>query len=255
MRALLQALRSRLAFSLFWKIYLTLVACLALVALAIGALVYLAGDDGFEGLPERGARFFAAMLPPASGEAEVERLAAALGAELALRDANGRLLAGSAALGGARRPGEMDFVLADGRTVLVRLDGPWRRRNGRPFLAVVVVALTLALGASGGAPPGRGGSSGCGRASRPGARAPWRPGRPRRPGRGGGGGEADRAAETVERLIGAHHPARQCQPRAALALGPAPAGDRHGWRRRQCGGAGGDRPEPRRARRWSRRSC
>ena len=45
MSGLLRRLRSRLAFSLFWKIYLTLVACLAMVALAMGALVHLAGGE------------------------------------------------------------------------------------------------------------------------------------------------------------------------------------------------------------------
>ena len=147
MRGLGHRLRSRLAFSLFWKIYLTLVACLAMVALAMGALVHLAGGDDFEGWPDRGARFFAAMLPPGSGDAEVERLAAALGAELALRGADGALLAGSADLRAGWRPRVMDFALDDGRAVLVRLDGPWRRRDGGPFLAVIVVASTLALGA------------------------------------------------------------------------------------------------------------
>lgn len=147
LKAMLRWLRSRLAFSLFWKIYLTLVACLVLVSLAMGALVHLASDDDFEGWPERGARFFAAMLPPESGEAELERLAEALGAELALRGGDGELLAGAASLREGWRPRVMRFALPDGRTVLVRFESPWRRRDGGPLLAVIVVALTLAVGA------------------------------------------------------------------------------------------------------------
>ncbi len=147
MRGLLRRLRARLAFSLFWKIYLTLVACLVLVSLVMGALVHLASDDDFEGWRERGARFFAAMLPPGSSETELDRLAAALNAELALRDGNGELLAGAAALREGRRPRVLHFALPDGRTVLVRFDSPWRPRDGGPLLAVIVVALTLAVGA------------------------------------------------------------------------------------------------------------
>lgn len=147
MRAFLSRLGQRFRFSLFWKVYLTLVACLALVALVMGALVHFAGGDDFEGWPERGARFFSTMLPPSSGEAEVERLADALGAELALRDAGGGLLAGSPDLRAGRRPRVLDFTLDDGRTVLARLDGPWRRRGGGPLIALLMVASTLAVAA------------------------------------------------------------------------------------------------------------
>ncbi len=147
MRGLLRRLRARLAFSLFWKIYLTLVACLVLVSLVMGALVHLGSDDDFEGWQERGARFFAAMLPPGSGAAELDLLAAALNAELALRSGDGELLAGAAALRAGRRPRVLHFALPDGRTVLVQFDSPWRRRDGGPLLAVIVVALTLAVGA------------------------------------------------------------------------------------------------------------
>ncbi|MEZ5863613.1 MAG: hypothetical protein R3D25_05895 [Geminicoccaceae bacterium] len=65
-------MRSRLAFNLFWKIYLTLVACLAMVALAMGSSAPRRRRRDFEGWPDRSARFFAAMLPPGSGDAEVE---------------------------------------------------------------------------------------------------------------------------------------------------------------------------------------
>lgn len=206
MRGLLRRLRSRLAFSLFWKIYLTLVACLVLVSLVTGALVHLGTDDDFQGWRERGARFFAAMLPPGSGGAELERLAAALGAELALRGGDGELLAGAAALHEGWRPQVMRFALPDGRTVLVQFDSPWRRRGAGPLLAVIVVGLTLAAGAY---PVVRHLTRRLERLRR-GVEA-WGEGAlDTRVGLAGRDEVAavarsfDRAAETVERLIGAH---------------------------------------------------
>ncbi|HWK68736.1 MAG TPA: ATP-binding protein [Rhizobiaceae bacterium] len=142
--------------SLFLKVYLTLLASLALVALASGVFMHV-GRDEDEGWGARRERFIAAMLPadadPPSLQATLTRLAQALDADLAVYSA-GRQLVASAGdplpadiLERPRRHGP-DFrvvELSDGRTVAARMHQPWRAgRNPIAYLALVATLIGLA---------------------------------------------------------------------------------------------------------------
>ncbi|MCC6919943.1 MAG: hypothetical protein IT548_12115, partial [Alphaproteobacteria bacterium] len=82
---------------LFLKVYLTLLACLAAVALASGAYWRLTMDRDTANLGERRDRFVQEMLPasddPAQTRLMLERLGKALDADLALYSRDGELLA------------------------------------------------------------------------------------------------------------------------------------------------------------------
>jgi two-component system OmpR family sensor kinase len=153
--------------SLFLKIYATLLAALAVVALASAAF-WLIGqnreDDGWRG---RRDRFIAAMLPPTENPAELEttlrRLGRAFEAEIAVYGPDGRLLAANGHpfpprlrrhewddddddRPVMRRPRGLHAMLVtldDGRSVAVRMahndgsDGP----GGIAYL-VMIAALT-----------------------------------------------------------------------------------------------------------------
>ena len=84
--------------SLFLKVYLTLIACLVVVALASAAFVRLSHDEEDRGWGAKRDAFIAAMLPATApiGETRIvlDRLAVALDADIALFSAEGDLIAG-----------------------------------------------------------------------------------------------------------------------------------------------------------------
>ncbi|MFN3687062.1 sensor histidine kinase [Salinarimonas sp.] len=132
--------------SLFWKIYLTLVVAVVVVALAIGALVRIGTANEVGPWAARGARFFAHVLPPQNPQAEIDRLSEALDATIAVRDASGRHLAGDPTLERSRR--HNTFTLPDGRVVLVRFgrEGSPPFDDGRnPLVPIAIIALVIAL--------------------------------------------------------------------------------------------------------------
>lgn len=141
---------SRQRRKLFWRIYLTLLASLALVAV-LGAAVWRITDDPHTlGMREIGSRVIGALLPPAEASIEVQtaavaRLAAALGARITLSDAGGRQIAAGAA-GSARDRHRWRFPLADGRVLSAQLDNPpWAGAfNGFRFIALVALGVGLA---------------------------------------------------------------------------------------------------------------
>ncbi|MGO4831904.1 two-component sensor histidine kinase, partial [Rhizobiaceae sp. 2RAB30] len=87
--------------TLFLKIYLTLIASLALVAISSALFVYFNSGEAETSWRERRERVVAAMLPadadPATLQATVGRLAAALDADLSVYSPDRRLIASAGA--------------------------------------------------------------------------------------------------------------------------------------------------------------
>jgi signal transduction histidine kinase len=148
--------------SLFAKIYLTLLASLAAVAIASMVFVRIGQDQQDLSWRERRDALVAALIPPgqdqASLQATVDRLSHALGADLSVYDASGRLIASA-----GRRfpddvlepgwwhkggPGAMVVRLADGRTVAARLPPLFAPPGGPGRLAyLAMIAAVIALAA------------------------------------------------------------------------------------------------------------
>lgn len=139
--------------SLFLKVYLTLLASLALVAIASGIFMHL-GQDEDEGWGARRERFVAAMLPAGADASALQstlaRLAEAFDADLALYGADKRLIASAGEplsadiLQRPRRPDREFMVvrLSDGRTVAARMHEPWRAgRNPLAYLALIAALI------------------------------------------------------------------------------------------------------------------
>lgn len=86
-------MRSRL----FLKIYLTLLASLAAVAVASAAFVWLGQGEEESGWQSQRARFVAALIPPDADRqsvgATLKRLSRAFDADIAVYDPRGRLIA------------------------------------------------------------------------------------------------------------------------------------------------------------------
>lgn len=154
MRALALALRK----SLFLKVYLTLLASLATVAVVGAMAIRLGQDDQDLSWRDRRDRFLAEILPPPGDPAlqpTIERLARAVAGDVALFDAAGSLvaLAGQPIPEAALAPGRPRFLsdrsvfavkLADGRRVAMRLAGLPGRRGPLVFLLVIAVAIGIA---------------------------------------------------------------------------------------------------------------
>ncbi|WP_353644679.1 HAMP domain-containing sensor histidine kinase [Mesorhizobium sp. WSM2239] len=147
--------------SLFLKIYLTLLASLAAVAIASAAFVWLGqGEQETSWHSQRNA-FIAAVIPPdmdrASLKATLDRLANAFDADIAVYDAGGRLIAGAGQpfpqdiLNWRRRRGHdgdlhtMVMDLPDGRMVAARMESPFRYGGRNPLAYLAIIAGVIGL--------------------------------------------------------------------------------------------------------------
>ncbi|WP_052340994.1 sensor histidine kinase [Salinarimonas rosea] len=140
-------LRRPRGLSLFWKIYLTVVAAVLVVAVA-GAIVFrIAAADERGPWAERGRTFFARTLPVEDPGPALARLSEALGADLALRGPDGRLVAGDPRLERAHRV--LVFTLPDGRVVQARFgrDDPAGEGDDdrNPLVPIAIIAILIAL--------------------------------------------------------------------------------------------------------------
>jgi two-component system OmpR family sensor kinase len=154
---------------LFWRIYLTLFASLALTAVLMALLWSAVGDTRVEGLRKLPSKLIAAAIPeldepPGAIQAATARVAAAMSGDLTVIGADGQLLAVS---GERLRRGTVSedddwdrppapnvpasnirvFRLPDGRVVLARFDFPLRRPAWHVFGALLVVAFGVAMAA------------------------------------------------------------------------------------------------------------
>ncbi|MCV0396472.1 MAG: HAMP domain-containing histidine kinase [Rhizobiaceae bacterium] len=154
-------MRSRL----FVKIYLTLIACLAAVAVASGIYWGAAfDDDEGPGWSQRRDRFLAEILPPDADIEEtrrlIERVAEGLDADIALYAPDGSLIAsGGDGPAPAYRDAEgegwrkhrggdaISARLADGRIVAARMDRPWVGGGASPLLYLALIAGVIAAAA------------------------------------------------------------------------------------------------------------
>jgi two-component system OmpR family sensor kinase len=156
MRRMLAALRG----SLFVKMYLTLLASLAIVAVVGAVLVRMAQDAEDRGWRGRQEQFLTAMLPanadPGDQRLILQGLSRAFGADLTLFDAERRRIAAAGRplspriLDSPRRHWREDGVftarLPDGRYVAARLEAPPFGGGGNPlaWLALIAVAIGIA---------------------------------------------------------------------------------------------------------------
>ncbi|MBB4276347.1 sensor histidine kinase [Rhizobium mongolense] len=151
-------MRSRL----FLKIYLTLLASLAAVALASAAFVWLGQGEEESSWQSQRARFVAALIPPdmdlQSIEATLERFSGAFDADIAVYDPRGRLIASAGqplprdVLKGRWRHGRgsrhtMVTELPDGRTVAARMAQPFRPSGRNPLTYLALIAGVIGLAA------------------------------------------------------------------------------------------------------------
>ncbi|AJD45721.1 HAMP domain-containing histidine kinase [Rhizobium sp. SEMIA 4085] len=150
-------MRSRL----FLKIYLTLLASLAAVALASAAFVWLGQGEEESSWQSQRARFVAALIPPdmdlQSIKATLERFSRAFDADIAVYDPRGRLIASAGqplppdVREGRWRHARGSFhtmvtELPDGRVVAARMARPFRpsARNPLTYLALIAGVIGLA---------------------------------------------------------------------------------------------------------------
>ena len=151
--------------SLFLKIYLTLLASLAVVAIASAAFVHAVQDRDAAGWTSRRDAFIAAMLPvggdPVGLQEAVERLSRAFDADITVYDPDGRVVAmagrpvpARTAFGPRQRMADDDrprpFVvrLDDGRLVAARLRLPFGPGGARfPFAWLALIAAVIGVAA------------------------------------------------------------------------------------------------------------
>ena len=149
-------MRSRL----FLKVYLTLLASLAVVALAIGAYVSLGQDEQDRGWAGRRDAFLADLIPPeadpASNRYVLERLSVAFDADIALVGADGKVIATAgaplppgflAASDQRRRPGPHHFSarLPDGRLLVARIGRGFGPGPGNPLGYIALIAAVTGM--------------------------------------------------------------------------------------------------------------
>jgi signal transduction histidine kinase len=147
--------------SLFAKIYLTLLASLAAVAVASAIFVWSGRDEPETGWHSRRDALVAALIPPGedlvSLKATLDRVAAALDADIAVYDADGKLMAG------AGRPFPDDILtrrwrhnddfhtmimkLSDGRSVAARMPPPFRPGGRNPIAYLAMIAAVIGVAA------------------------------------------------------------------------------------------------------------
>lgn len=151
-------MRSRL----FLKIYLTLLASLAAVAIASATFVWLGRGEEESSWHGQRARFVAALIPPEmdqrSVEATLERFSRAFDADIAVYDRRGRRIAS------AGRPLPRDIreapwrhgrgnlhtmvtELPDGRAVAARMERPFRPDGRNPLAYLALIAGVIGLAA------------------------------------------------------------------------------------------------------------
>lgn len=155
--------RLRLRGSLFLKIYMTLLASLAVVAIVSAVFVRFGQDEQDTGWRERRDHFVAAMLPPDAPLAEtrlvLERFAAAIEGEVVLIGRDGVPIAGA----GYRSPpdpgrdgrraqrqrddGFLEMRLPDGRVLAVRTRMPFGPVGRSPLLYMALIAAAIGLAA------------------------------------------------------------------------------------------------------------
>ena len=146
--------------SLFVKIYLTLLASLAAVAMASALFFWLGQGEEDDNWHARRDRLVAAIVPagesPASLQATLDRLSRALDADLAVYDASGGLIAGAGQpfpddiLSRRRRHGPDGrfhatvVKLPDGRSVAARMS-PFGPGGRNPIVYLAMIAGIIAL--------------------------------------------------------------------------------------------------------------
>ncbi|MCA1407211.1 HAMP domain-containing histidine kinase [Ensifer sp. IC3342] len=151
-------MRSRL----FLKIYLTLLASLAAVAVASAAFVWLGQGEEESSWQSQRARFVTALIPPdmdrSSVEATLGRFSRAFDADIAVYDPRGKLIAS------AGRPLPPDIIerpwhhgrgnfhtmvteLPDGRAVAARMERPFRPSGRNPLAYLALIAGVIGLAA------------------------------------------------------------------------------------------------------------
>ena len=150
--------------SLFIKIYLTLLASLAVVAIASAIFVRVSNDREFEGWSGRRDAFIAAMLPveadPATLQATVAHLSRAFDADITIYAPGGRILALAGRpvppreAAGRRhqmwrtdRPHPFVVELDDGRVVAARLRMPFGPAGRRPLAYLILIAAAIGVAA------------------------------------------------------------------------------------------------------------
>jgi signal transduction histidine kinase len=152
-------MRSRL----FLKIYLTLLASLAAVAIASAAFVWLGRGEEESSWQSQRARFVAALIPPdmdvPSLEATLERFSRAFDADIAVYDPRGRLIVSAGQplpRDIAERPWRhgppgsfhtMVTELPDGRTVAARMERPFRPAGRNPLAYLALIAGVIGVAA------------------------------------------------------------------------------------------------------------
>lgn len=134
---------------LFWRIYFTLLASLALAAL-LGAVTWkITGDSSSHGMRDLTAAVVGALLPPADAppetqQAAIDRLAAAIKGRVTLLDTNGaQRAAGPIIVDDDHRA--WILPLADGRRITAQLAAPpLGGFSGVRFVVIIALAVALA---------------------------------------------------------------------------------------------------------------
>lgn len=148
--------------SLFWKIYLTLLAALLLVTLAMGLVVRLTFDDEAAQWRDRRSELVMSLVPDDATRAEIRRLARGMRADIAVYGPDGRRMLAAGRpfpmeIGQIGRDGHMhdhgdaahnlhQHMLDDGRTIVARFDAglpPMRS----PLAAMALIAVVIGLAA------------------------------------------------------------------------------------------------------------
>jgi signal transduction histidine kinase len=152
----------RLGSSLFLKIYVTLLASLAVVAVVSALFVRLGQDEQDTGWRERRDHFVAAMLPADAPLTEtqlvLDRLAAAIEGEIFLIGPDGAPIASAGRLPppGRDRDGRrwrdrddfpLEMRLPDGRLLVVRTGMPFGPVGRSPLLYMALIAAAIGLAA------------------------------------------------------------------------------------------------------------
>lgn len=150
--------------TLFWRVYLTLLASLVITAVLATLLWAVAGETSFETWRALPIRLLDAAIPPddvppGAIAGAARRLAQAVEGDVTVLDADGRPLAvagadltrgqifETGAWDGRRGRNVWSFRLSDGRTVLARFGIALHRPRWRVLLVLLTVALAVGLAA------------------------------------------------------------------------------------------------------------